>query len=152
MVVRLKRTDNHTFVSYFSHFMFVSCLYPSQAPKFCFCTLALTCMSIWPGLNCLITWLKITFCFFSPGSLPHDDKPHDLIISGSKDHTVRVWEMVRWGCVHTLYGHTHWVTSVAVEGNIVISGSDDNSARIWDVSKVSYSENRQGYYVNHLCL
>jgi WD40 repeat protein len=56
------------------------------------------------------------------------------IISGSGDHTVRVWDAVCGKHKHTLKGHTGWIMSVAFspDGSQIISGSDDRTVRVWD--------------------
>ena len=57
----------------------------------------------------------------------------NLIISGSWDKTIRIWELDSGKCLKTLEGHTNFVRSVAIKYNLIISGSDDNTIRIWDI-------------------
>jgi len=54
-------------------------------------------------------------------------------ISGSKDKTIRVWEIRSRKTIRVLKGHTNYVTSVAFspDGNIAISGY--NTVRVWDI-------------------
>src|SRR5258706_406445 len=57
------------------------------------------------------------------------------IISGSDDHTIRIWDAKTGAAVgDPLKGHTHSVRSVAYspDGRHIISGSDDHTIRIWD--------------------
>jgi WD40 repeat protein len=56
------------------------------------------------------------------------------IVSGSDDHTVRIWDAVSGTIQHTLEGHRGFVRSVAFssDGLHIVSGSDDHTARIWD--------------------
>ncbi len=57
------------------------------------------------------------------------------IISGSHDHTIRIWDAKTGAAVgHPLEGHTAWVSSVAYspDGRHIISGSGDRTIRIWD--------------------
>ena len=75
--------------------------------------------------------------FISAGSLLHADIPHDLIVSGSKDCSVKVWDLKTSNAsLLTLHGHTACVNCVAVESNIAASASDDCSIRAWDISTV----------------
>ena len=73
-------------------------------------------------------------CF--TGWLSTGKHPHDVIVSGSSDCSIKVWHLSDRRCLCTLRGHNSGVTCVAVEGDIVLSGSLDNSTRIWDISKV----------------
>jgi WD40 repeat protein len=56
------------------------------------------------------------------------------IVSGSYDHTVRIWDTVSGAVQRTLEGHTSAVYSVAFSsnGSRIVSGSDDYTVRIWD--------------------
>ncbi|BAT92463.1 hypothetical protein VIGAN_07119100, partial [Vigna angularis var. angularis] len=59
------------------------------------------------------------------------DKPY--LITGSDDHTAKVWDYQTKGCVQTLDGHTHNVSAVCFhpELPIIITGSEDGTVRIW---------------------
>ncbi|MCS7261507.1 MAG: hypothetical protein NZ765_12160, partial [Anaerolineae bacterium] len=56
-----------------------------------------------------------------------------LLASGSDDWTVRVWEVSSGRRLHTLQGHSSYVTSVAFspDGRRLASGSDDQTVRVW---------------------
>ncbi|WP_321508189.1 DUF4062 domain-containing protein [uncultured Methanoregula sp.] len=58
-----------------------------------------------------------------------------IAITGSDDHTLRVWELVTGIQIKKLVGHTGWVNVVAVteDGNRAISGSADKTMRVWDL-------------------
>ena len=57
------------------------------------------------------------------------------IVSGSWDHTVKVWDLRTGQELRTLRGHNSSVLSVAVtpDGKKVISGSADNTIKVWDL-------------------
>lgn len=57
------------------------------------------------------------------------------IVSGSWDHTVKVWDLRTGQELRTLRGHNSSVLSVAVtpDGKKVISGSGDNTIKVWDL-------------------
>ncbi|XP_022033682.1 coatomer subunit beta'-1 isoform X1 [Helianthus annuus] len=59
------------------------------------------------------------------------DKPY--LITGSDDHTAKVWDYQTKTCVQTLEGHTHNVSAVSFhpELPIIITGSEDGTVRIW---------------------
>jgi WD40 repeat protein len=66
-----------------------------------------------------------------------DGRP--VVISGSSDHTVRVWDLAAGSPIGGPFtGHTGSVTAVAVgelDGRpVVISGSSDHTVRVWDLA------------------
>ena len=54
-------------------------------------------------------------------------------MSGSGDETVRVWDASSGDAIHTLQGHTDWVTSVVFSpgGNRIVSGQYDKTLCVW---------------------
>jgi WD40 repeat protein len=66
-----------------------------------------------------------------------DGRP--VVISGSSDETVRVWDLATGTPVGSPFtGHDDWVRSVAaakLDGRpVVISGSSDRTVRVWDLA------------------
>ena len=58
----------------------------------------------------------------------------NIIISGSNDRTIKIWDMASGECRRTLEGHSDWVNSVCVSAdnnNRIISGSCDNTIKVW---------------------
>ncbi|KAJ6801963.1 coatomer subunit beta'-1-like isoform X2 [Iris pallida] len=70
------------------------------------------------GVNCVD--------YFTGGDRPY-------LITGSDDHTAKVWDYQTKSCVQTLEGHTHNVSAVCFhpELPIIITGSEDGTVRIW---------------------
>jgi eukaryotic-like serine/threonine-protein kinase len=58
------------------------------------------------------------------------------ILTGSDDHTARLWDATTGKAVVTLTGHTNAVEAVAFspDGKRVLTGSGDKTARIWDAA------------------
>ena len=56
------------------------------------------------------------------------------IVSGSDDHTVRIWDKKTGMEIRRLQGHTGSVKSVAIsaDGQTIVSGSDDYTIILWD--------------------
>ncbi|KAF9602385.1 hypothetical protein IFM89_027210, partial [Coptis chinensis] len=65
------------------------------------------------------------------------DRPY--LITGSDDHTAKVWDYQTKSCVQTLEGHTHNVSAVCFhpELPIIITGSEDGTVRIWHATTYS---------------
>jgi WD40 repeat protein len=57
-------------------------------------------------------------------------------VSGSYDHTVRVWDLSSGAPLHTLEGHADavWAVAVTPDGRHAVSGSRDRTVRVWDLS------------------
>jgi len=62
------------------------------------------------------------------------------IVSGSWDHSVRIWDAGTYQPVATLSGHTAAVTSVSYspDGKSIASASRDYSIRIWDARRYQH--------------
>ncbi|CCA66634.1 related to cell division control protein CDC4 [Serendipita indica DSM 11827] len=58
------------------------------------------------------------------------------LVSGSYDHTVRVWDIITGVCKWVLSGHTQKVYSIVLDHarNQACSGSMDSSVRIWSLA------------------
>ena len=58
----------------------------------------------------------------------------NLIVSGSADKSLRVWEVQTGNQLRIMQGHTDTVQSVAFspDGNLIVSGSRDRSIQLWD--------------------
>ncbi len=57
-------------------------------------------------------------------------------LTGSKDNTLKLWEIETGRCLRTFVGHTklgvHSV-SFSPDGKFILSGGDDNTLKMWDV-------------------
>jgi F-box and WD-40 domain protein CDC4 len=56
-------------------------------------------------------------------------------ISGSRDTTLRIWDLKKGQCKHILVGHQASVRCLEIHGDIVVSGSYDTTAKIWSISE-----------------
>ena len=57
-----------------------------------------------------------------------DGKP--LAVSGSRDNSVRVWDIEKGQLVHTMNGHIASVRCLDTSGNMAVSGSYDYTCRV----------------------
>ena len=54
-----------------------------------------------------------------------------MLVSGSDDFTMKLWNISTMNCVKTLEGHTDYVRSVALKGDgLLASGSDDHTINL----------------------
>ena len=60
------------------------------------------------------------------------DLPRNQACSGSMDGTVRVWNLAKGECQHTLSGHTSLVGLLGLSPSYLVSAAVDSTLRIWD--------------------
>jgi WD40 repeat protein len=65
---------------------------------------------------------------------------HPVIISGSSDETIKIWDPESGECIKTFLGHEGRVYSVAVVYDkdgiaYIVSGSNDATVRVWDIKE-----------------
>ena len=60
---------------------------------------------------------------------------HNVVLSGSKDRSMRLWDVRTGGCVRTMQGHTYGVKSVDMDSacRTGVSGSWDKTVKTWDL-------------------
>eukprot|EP01052_Picozoa_sp_SAG31_P052751 SAG31_NODE_13172_length_887_cov_5.435279_1_plen_193_part_01 len=78
-----------------------------------------------------------------------------LVISGSADRSVKIWDAATGECLQTLQGHTDWVKSVCflAGGEKIVSGSRDSLVKIWDAATGECLQTLRGHTsdVNSVC-
>ncbi|XP_015784337.1 lissencephaly-1 homolog [Tetranychus urticae] len=74
-----------------------------------------------------------------------------FLVSGSRDKTIRVWDVTIGICLFTLIGHDNWVRGVVWHpgGKYIISSSDDKTVRVWDIVNKRCSKTLEAH--NHFC-
>jgi F-box/WD-40 domain protein 7 len=84
----------------------------------------------------------------------------NIIVSGSTDRTLKVWNAESGQCLHTLYGHTSTVRCMHLHGNkghvaavrcvqydgrLVVSGAYDYTVKVWDPEREECLHTLQGH-------
>ncbi|NJN98403.1 MAG: hypothetical protein HC875_32080 [Anaerolineales bacterium] len=61
----------------------------------------------------------------------------DILASGSRDGTIKLWSVNDGALLHTLQGHTGWVKSLdfSPNGELLASGSEDGTVRLWGIDQ-----------------
>jgi platelet-activating factor acetylhydrolase IB subunit alpha len=67
--------------------------------------------------------------------LENKDTVKDYLVSGGRDRTVRLWNIVTQECLSVFKYHENWVRSIALHpsGKYILSTGDDRSIRILDI-------------------
>lgn len=57
----------------------------------------------------------------------------EKIITGSRDQTIKIWDLNQYQCIHTLEGHQGSVLCLKYNDEVIISGSSDHTVIVWDM-------------------
>ncbi|KAI0196953.1 WD domain-containing protein [Astrocystis sublimbata] len=73
---------------------------------------------------------------FIPSGAAGAPSSGNLLVSASRDKTLRVWDVSTGYCVKTIRGHAEWVRDVcpSIDGRYLLSAGNDQTARLWDIS------------------
>ncbi len=55
------------------------------------------------------------------------------LITGSMDHSIKVWDWRRGQCIRTLNGHTDGVVCLNFDSNVLASGGVDSTVKVWNL-------------------
>lgn len=55
-----------------------------------------------------------------------------MLISGSMDQTLKIWNYRTGQCLNTLQGHTAGVISLHFDSSVLVSGSVDHTIKVWN--------------------
>ncbi len=69
----------------------------------------------------------------------------NLLSSGCRDGTIKVWDTRTGECLRTLQGHTDVVCHIAVTGDLLFSGSRDGTIKIWNIQTGKWLGDLQGH-------
>lgn len=57
----------------------------------------------------------------------------DMLVTGSRDHTIKFWNITNHECTTTLKGHDASVLCLKYNQDMMVSGSSDMSVIVWDM-------------------
>lgn len=73
---------------------------------------------------------------FIPSGAAGSPASGNLLVSASRDRSLRIWDVSTGYCVKTIRGHADWVRDVSpsFDGRFLLSAGNDQTARIWDAT------------------
>ncbi|KAI2601806.1 dynein regulator [Hypoxylon sp. NC1633] len=73
---------------------------------------------------------------FIPSGAAGAPSSGNLLVSASRDKTLRIWDVSTGYCVKTIRGHADWVRDVcpSPDGRYLLSCGNDQTTRLWDIS------------------
>ena len=91
---------------------------------------------------------------FIPSGAAGSPLSGNLLVSASRDKTLRIWDVTTGYCVKTIHGHAEWIRDVApsIDGRFLISAGDDRVPRLWDVSSGETKATFLGHEHNIICV
>ena len=81
---------------------------------------------------------------FVPSGAAGSPLSGNLLVSASRDKTLRLWDVTTGYCLKTIKGHTDWIRAVtaSIDGRWLLSAGNDQVPRLWDAtsgeSKVTF--------------
>ncbi len=70
-----------------------------------------------------------------------------LLVTASRDATIKFFEMPHLKELRTLKGHSEWIRSLAIsqDGKVLVSASDDHTIKFWDISTGRHFRTLKGH-------
>ena len=74
-----------------------------------------------------------------------------FLASGSRDKSIKVWDVSSGLCLFTLVGHDNWIRGLSWHpgGKYLLSASDDKSLRVWNIPHKRCSKTLEAH--THFC-
>ncbi|KAG5652948.1 hypothetical protein H0H81_002956 [Sphagnurus paluster] len=85
-----------------------------------------------------------------PATLASGKKP--VLISGSLDNTIRLWDVETGKCIRTFFGHIEGVWAVASDKLRLVSGSHDRTIKVWSRDEGKCTATLVGHQAAVSCL
>jgi platelet-activating factor acetylhydrolase IB subunit alpha len=84
---------------------------------------------------------------FIPSGAAGNPSSGNLLVSASRDKSLKIWDVTTGYCLKTIRGHADWVRDVApsIDGRWLLSAGDDKTARLWDSS----TTDQKAIFVGH---
>uniref|UniRef100_A0A914HKE5 F-box domain-containing protein n=1 Tax=Globodera rostochiensis TaxID=31243 RepID=A0A914HKE5_GLORO len=69
----------------------------------------------------------------------------NILVTGSRDCSIKIWDIVEGKCIRTLYGHLAAVRCVKFDGFLIVSGAYDNNIHVWNAADGSLAHVLEGH-------
>jgi len=76
----------------------------------------------------------------------------NIIMTGSDDCTIKIWDTTTKSCIHTIVASTKTISCLQFSGDIVVSGSADHGISIYHYDEMNSSDKTSATFRGHLDL
>ncbi|KAF8317500.1 WD40-repeat-containing domain protein [Cantharellus anzutake] len=83
---------------------------------------------------------------------PRKRGPYAVLMSGSLDNTMKMWDIESATCLKTYFGHTEGLWAVDVDRRHLVSASHDRTIKIWDRKEALCKHTLVGHQAAVTCL
>ncbi|KAF5386735.1 hypothetical protein D9615_001786 [Tricholomella constricta] len=87
-----------------------------------------------------------------PASASFATRKKPILISGSLDNTIRLWDIETGKCLRTFFGHIEGVWAVASDKLRLVSGSHDRTIKVWSRDEGKCTATLVGHQAAVSCL
>ena len=113
-------------VSQLDAYFFVAVGFLFDFDKICLSVFNVFCIVFLGNTYCTACSLRI----FKKCYALQFDSERDIVVSGSLDTTIRVWNIYDGVCIQALIGHQSLTSGMQLRGNILVSGNADSTIKV----------------------
>ncbi|THH04032.1 hypothetical protein EW146_g10286 [Bondarzewia mesenterica] len=84
-----------------------------------------------PGFDAIMSASSAEQALGAADEPPKEKRAKPMLVSGSLDNTIKLWDIETGKAVRTLFGHIEGVWAVASDKMRLVSGSQDRTIKVW---------------------
>ena len=101
--------------------------------------------SDWTGIPSSMDKTSAVAVIESDGAPETPSRKDAILVTGSLDNTVKIWNLSTLTCLDTVFGHVEGVWCVALNSLRIVSGAHDTLIKVWDLENSQCMMTLQGH-------